>query len=391
MISRNNKAIKPSIFPNISQKIKTVSDFFQAGSDILLTKLELENKYQIEISEETLIEMNYIINCTFRGLGINQTNCISPFLPVQPLLINVSNVSKKGCGAFSKFLNKNKNLNTPLADREAKWHTELQTQFSINFWNKTYAHTAGIKFENKIKWLQYQIARNSLFTNYKVHKFKPQISPHCTFCTNIENPPHFELVSHIFWSCVRVNQFWQELVIWLGTLGVYLNITRNTALFGIHEKEITAKENYIILFSKYFIWKAKFTNETLTINLFQKYLFNKLNELKYALAYAETEKFDQWFVIHDYLSRLPSCTEQEAAPMPLIETQTGILTLSQAQTAGPLSPQQAARPAGTRSPTQAPAQAGSQPPSQSQGTGQARAAAGTLSQGQVTQPDSQVT
>ena len=390
IITRNNKAIKPSSFPTFSHKIKTISEFFQAGSNNLLTKLELENTYKIEISEESLLEINYIINTTFRSLGINQMNFVAPFLPIQPLLINISNVSKKGCGSFSKFLKKKTNLNSQLVDREAKWHSELQTQFNINFWNKTYTFTAGIKFENKIKWLQYQIARNSLFTNYKVHKFKPHISPLCTFCTHIENPPHYELVSHIFWSCIIVNQFWQDLADWLGTLGVQLNLTRNSALFGIHEKKITAKENYLILFSKYFIWKSKFTTKTLTLNIFQKYLFKKLNDLKNALAYIENQKFEQWLVIYDYLSRLPSCTEQEAAPLPPIQPPTGTLTPHQAPAAGSLAQEQAAAPTGTPPPSQVPEQEAAplpliQPPTGTLIPNQAPAA-GSLAQEQAAAP-----
>ena len=125
-------------------------------------------------------------------------------------------------------------------------------------------------------------------------------------------------MSHIFWSCLKVKQFWQDLVSWLGTLECLLTLDKKNALFGFHDKNIHAKENYIVLFSKYFIWKAKFTTKDLSLDLFKKYLFNKLNDLKNALSYAENDnQFSQWYIIYDSLSRLPSCSEQEAAPMPL--------------------------------------------------------------------------
>ena len=320
MISRNNKAIKASSFPNFSHKIKTISDFFEGGSHNLLSKIDLENKYQIELSEENILEMHYIIKTTFRSLGIDQRNFLSPCLPTQPLLINLANISKKGCRAYSKFLKKEKNLKTSMTNREEKWHAELQTVFGVNFWNKTYSLTAEIRFENKIKWLQYQVVRNSLFTNYKVNKFKPHISPLCTYCSHTENPPKNELVSHIFWDCRYINNFWLELVDWLGTLGFHLNMNRNTALFGLHEKSITACENYIILVSKYFIWKAKFTSKEVSLNLFKKYLFNKLSDQKNALTYSnKIECFSQWNEIYNELSRL-TCIEQEVASLPLSQT-----------------------------------------------------------------------
>ena len=357
MISRNNKAIKASTFPGFSHKIKTISDFFKEGSCDLLTKIELETKYQIELNEEDILEMHYIINTTFRNLGINMRNSSSPFPPTQPLLINLANISKKGCSSYSRFLKKKKNLNTPLTAREEKWHSELQTVFSINFWNKTYSLSSEIRFENKIKWLQYQVVRNSLYTNYKVNKFNPHVSPLCTFCSHTENPPKNELVSHIFWECLYINHFWIELAGWLGTLGLQLNMSRNTALFGVHEKCITSIENYLILVSKYYIWKTKFTNKEVSLNLFKKYLFNKLSDLKNALTYAnKIEDFSQWNVIYNELSRLP-CFEQEVASLPLsqapaVGTQqahnpaagqaqaAGTQPPSQAPTAGPWSPGQ---------------------------------------------------
>ena len=127
-----------------------------------LSKIEMENKFQILINEETLIEMHFIIDTTFRSLGTTARNFESPHLPCQPLLINVLNMSKKGCSVYSNLLKKKKNLSSPLVERESRWHLELQTMFSTNFWNKTYKLTSEIKFENKIKWLQYQIVRNSL-------------------------------------------------------------------------------------------------------------------------------------------------------------------------------------------------------------------------------------
>ena len=62
VIKRNNKAIKSSTFPEISQKIKTISDFYKNGSSDKLSRLELENTLQVMISDQTLIEMHFIID-----------------------------------------------------------------------------------------------------------------------------------------------------------------------------------------------------------------------------------------------------------------------------------------------------------------------------------------
>ena len=317
-ISRNNKAIKQTAFPNLAEKINTISDFYHHGSGTLLTKPELENKYQIILSEETLMELHYIIKTARRSLEIKDSSIIQTFSPFQPLLINIVNLTKKGCGIYCKFLKKKKNLNSPLIERERKWHNELQCTFGTEFWNKTYAFTASIKHENKIKWLQFQINRGCLFTNHKVNKFKPHISPDCTYCSHVENFSHRELVSHLFWDCDFVLKLWQEIKTWLGTLGTNLPLSRTSLLFGIHDQKSSSVENYIILVAKHFIWKTKFTSKDLSLGLFQKYLKSKLEDIKNALIVSDKEKkFDQWKLIFDCLSRLPVCSAQTEAPLPV--------------------------------------------------------------------------
>ena len=184
-----------------------MSDFYVSGSGTMLSKNELENKYQVMISEESFKELHYVIKTARQRLGIKDDSLIPTFLPFQPLLINIVNLTKKGCSTYCKLIKKKPNLKTSLADREQKWHNELQCTFGTDFWNKIYSFTASIKHENKIKWLQFQINRNCLFTNYKVNKFKPHISPDCSYCSHQENNANSELVSHLFWGCDFVLKF----------------------------------------------------------------------------------------------------------------------------------------------------------------------------------------
>ena len=241
---------------------------------------------------------------------------VPTFLSFQPLLINVVNLSKKGCSVYSKFLKKKINLNTPLTERENKWHAELKCTYGTNFWNRTYNLAASIKHENKIKWLQYQINRNSLFTNYKVNKFKPHVSPNCAFCSHNEEFSHLELVSHLFWDCDFVLKLWQEVKIWLATLNYNLPLDRTKLMFGLHDQASSSVLNYVILCVKYFIWKTKFQSKDLSLPIFQKYLKSKLEDLKDAYIYIEKEKqFNQWNNVYVYLSRLP-CNAINEAPLP---------------------------------------------------------------------------
>ena len=325
-ILRNNRAIKKSVFPNIAQKITTISDFYYPGSNILLTKHDLENRFDIVISENDYVELNHIIKVTLRSTGVHD-NLIKNVQPSRPLLINIANYRKSGCSMYLRFLKKKVDSNKSLTIRENKWHQELQTIFGTNFWKKSYSLTAGIKFDNKLKYLQFQIVRNSLFTNYKVNKFNPHISPSCSYCLNDPNimNPESELISHLFFSCPKVKGFWEELQAWLATLNTYLPSEERKILFGVHEEPATSVLNLIILNAKQFIWRSKFGSKSLEISLFHKFLFSKLTDLKNALIFSEKLKeFDVWNNIFNCMSVLPACTAQTVivAPVPVPDTPT---------------------------------------------------------------------
>ena len=59
-ITRNNKAIKKSVFPIISEKLSTIADLYYPGTDQPFSKHELEARYEFEISEESF--WKYVIS-----------------------------------------------------------------------------------------------------------------------------------------------------------------------------------------------------------------------------------------------------------------------------------------------------------------------------------------
>ena len=189
-ILQNNKAVKKLSFINISSKIKTISDFYEPETSRLFTKDQFENAHNLQINNDDFIELNYIIKSALRKLGLQDNHDICTFLPSQPLLIDILSLTKKGCSTYSKLLRKKSILTRNHSKPENKWHRELGCTFGIEFWNKTYCLTARIKQENKLRWFQYQINRNSLFTNYRVNKFKSSVSPLCTFCSRLVGVPH---------------------------------------------------------------------------------------------------------------------------------------------------------------------------------------------------------
>ena len=161
-----------------------------------------------------------------------------------------------------------------------------------------------IQINNKFEWLQFQINRNSLYTNHKVNKFNPLITPYCTFCTRSEDDKNVELISHLFYDCNVVFDFWIQVRAWLSNIPNEVNIPldKKAILFGIPNEPDNLIPNFILICGKYYIWKIKKQGNSLFINGFKTYLKFKLDEKKSTLIYEDKERdFVAWLIIYNYL------------------------------------------------------------------------------------------
>ena len=304
LFQRNNRALKRSDFPLISHTINCMADFFHPNTNKPKTRDEVESTMNCNLDLDTFTDLKYVMKLSLRSLGLSETFSLPTFLPFRPLLIDMANASRTGCNQYSRFLRKHINMNSSLFMREEKWHRELNLNFSQSFWNSAYTLTSEIKFDNKMKWLQYQINRNSLFTNYKVSKFNNDVLPFCTFCMQLDpQNPDIELISHLFFRCPSVNKLWTEVSEWLSSLGVIIPLDIRSLLFGILDQPSLSVPNSVILYTKYYIWCIKQSNGKLNLAGFQKQLKYKLQGLRNAyLLLDNVENFNPWLTIFNFLS-----------------------------------------------------------------------------------------
>ena len=143
-------------------------------------------RYDSNISLEKYIDIRYVITRTFQILKLPQSRLCHAQYPLKPTLVDIATSIKKGCSIYYKFLNKKATLNNKMYIREEKWHNELGTVFSLDFWNQARTLCSKIDFDNQLKWLQFQIVRNCLQTNYIVNHFKPNVPKFCTFCQDLD-------------------------------------------------------------------------------------------------------------------------------------------------------------------------------------------------------------
>ena len=87
-----------------------MSDFYYPGTSVLYTRAELETTYEINLSEETYIEVQFIFRLARRKIGLNDIYTLTTFCPFQPFLIHLANITKKGCSPYYRFLRKKINL-----------------------------------------------------------------------------------------------------------------------------------------------------------------------------------------------------------------------------------------------------------------------------------------
>ena len=111
------------------------------------------------------------IQAGLASLNLNLGVCVWHPPPRQSNIISIANQHKKGCRAFYMILRAKANLDRSVRRIEEKWHAQLDTNLSVNFWNNAWRLHASMQL-NQLKWLQCQILRNCLFTNNRVSKFK---------------------------------------------------------------------------------------------------------------------------------------------------------------------------------------------------------------------------
>ena len=173
--------------------------------------------------------------------------------------------TNKGCSTYYKILRRKSNFNNNIHLRERKWHLELDSRFSVIFWENARKLYASINFDNGLKWLQYQIVRNSLQTNYIVSHFMPEVSSICIYCNS---PGSFEKISHLFWSCLKVSEFLNEVFSFITSTGISFKPSREQFLFGFCDENFHSPTNYISLLAKKYIWQTKFKTATLSLSRF---------------------------------------------------------------------------------------------------------------------------
>jgi len=269
------------MFGTIGNIINCPLDFikFEDNSTVFLSEIELGAKFGVEVDTNSYISLKHVVRVGVQkmNLSLDRINIESPY---QPPLVRLINYSVQGCNKWVKLFKRLEFSNKNLQIRERKWENELRALQGIDFWEKTYKQTRDIFFDNKLKWMQFQIVRGTLKTNKIVSKFIQGINANCTFCEN-----YIENILHLFWECEKVSTFLVSIYNYFVTRWDSISPipNRKDFIFGIKTKNMYSPENLLILYVKYYIWVTRCRKVNLDINgFFNWFKFElKINHMSY--------------------------------------------------------------------------------------------------------------
>ena len=204
-----------------------------------------------------------------------------PFIPGH---IQVFLQQKSGTQAMYNELNKN--YDEPTSKR--RWNEKYN--FTDQEWKKIYNYPFRIIKYPAIQWFQTSINHNILVTNNLLFKMKIKSDSSCYFCHSQK-----ETITHLFWTCERIQAFLKELLQWLNNNDIPCDFVEDFFIFGLDRLNIITKPlNIIILYAKYFIYTTRCNERQLVLEVYKKKLYQLFKILKdIALSNNELTEFNK--------------------------------------------------------------------------------------------------
>ncbi|XP_048257454.1 uncharacterized protein LOC125383226 [Haliotis rufescens] len=121
---------------------------------------------------------------------------------------------------------------------KTKGQEKLELRFENLNWNNIYNKIFSTTQDVKLRWFQYKITHRILTTNTFLYLLTYPQNDLCSFCHNEK-----ETITHLFWECDIIKQFWDEVSLWIDQCFHVYNMTfcAELILFGVQENIKTDK------------------------------------------------------------------------------------------------------------------------------------------------------
>ena len=280
----NNESIKINrssvTYPSfIKHKIFYAEDLLNAEMTSFLTYEELTGKFPG-------LRTNFI---QYQGL----INCI----PQQWKTDNLGNrqigTSQSTLQAIKKLQKPSKHLYQILIKKKGvlpensktKWNDSLDKSLD---WIHIFTAPGKTTNDNKLKMLQFKISHRRIATNKFLGTIGIKNSQQCTFCKT-----KIETIEHLFFEC----DFVQAILSFIKTRINFHTLLRfpedkASIILGNEVKDLAL--NYIIMVTKYFIYKCKYQEKNPDIATFKNFFKDKINVEKAShTSQKQREKFNE--------------------------------------------------------------------------------------------------
>ena len=155
--------------------------------------------------------------------------------------------------------------------------------------------------EVKLKDFQFKINNKILVTKSFLHRINLIDNNTCSLCT--EYP---ETIKHLFFECEKVKQFWNLFKEWLNDVtNIEVDINNEKMLIlSWHKKNSLL--NYLLVVAKYYIYKSKFVQGSISILGFKAILKKKFEEEKYIAKINDkyTKFLGKWSSLYTVLNNM---------------------------------------------------------------------------------------
>lgn len=175
----------------------------------------------------------------------------------------------------------------------SKWNDQFQDLPAWKFIFRKYIKTTQ---DAKLRWFQFRLIYRLIPTNRFLHLRKLSDSALCTFCGNAE-----ETLTHLFWECPHVRNFWNVLQNWLRQNCencATLVLSQVFTMFGVENNFRSDKViDLIMLLARFYIYKCKLEKKMPDMDAFIPIVKRRYNIERYCYSInGQLHKFImEWF------------------------------------------------------------------------------------------------
>jgi len=241
--SNHTKFTKTIVREWDNRGLRFISDLFDPTSGNIISKEQLENKFQIRMTFLCYTSLIRSLPCNLR-VRTDTAFLVNPNIPYKiSIVLNKSKVQKQAYNTFISALARN-HANSDERVRN-KWTAEVGNYVKGSSIELKNATTSSYLF-----YLHYRIITRIYATNKFLVAANITQSDNCSFCKR-----SVETIFHLFWSCPKVEKFIKDIITYLRTnFGLTVTIGAGKWFFLNDMPRIDA---LIITLSKYIIHKAR--------------------------------------------------------------------------------------------------------------------------------------